>query len=382
MNTTSTQTTQQNSAPWAVQQPYLQQAFSQAGTNLSNANANTYSGQQIAQFNPDQLNTFRQMIGYGGNSSGANTSSTVGASAANAGSSALGTALNGLTHYTPGGGTQSNIDAATSYANNPATDGMINAAMRDARRSVSEDVLPQLDRSAANSGNAMSSKGAIAQGIVERGLADKTADVSSQIRGDQFNRGLTLAEQGRQSDNSGILSALTGAAGVGNSAVNSGVGAIGSGIQQQGGLFDLANAGGAGVRDSTQAGIDNTKGMSEYANGMSNQNLQNFYNIIGSQNWGGTSNGTSTSTPSMWNTIGSALGIGASLFKLSDRRMKRDIERLGFLPNGLPVYSYRYVDGDEPEVGLMAQDVEKMRPEAVIEIAGLKHVNYELALRD
>jgi hypothetical protein len=59
-----------------------------------------------------------------------------------------------------------------------------------------------------------------------------------------------------------------------------------------------------------------------------------------------------------------------------------DIEPLGILENGLPFYSFRYVDGVDREVGLMAQDVEKVKPEAVVEIAGLKHVNYELALRD
>jgi hypothetical protein len=164
--------------------------------------------------------------------------------------------------------------------------------------------------------------------------------------------------------------------------VGTGVGAIGSGLQQQGGLFDIANAGGAGMQQNTQNQIDNSKGMSEYANNSMWQQLQNLMSVVGGQQWGSQSSGTqtATSTPSLWNTIGSGLGMASSLYKLSDRRMKRDIVRLGFLPNGLPVYSYRYIDGEEPEVGLMAQDVEKVKPEAVVEIAGLKHVNYELAV--
>lgn len=387
MNTTSTQATSQqtNSAPWQVQQPYLTQAFGQASTNLSNANANTYNGQQVAQFTPDQLATFKQMIDYGGDNSGASTASTVGANTATAGSSALGSALAGLTGFNTSDPTQQNIADATAYANNPATDGMITAAMRDATRSVSEDQLPQLARSSALSGNTMSSKNALTQGVIARGLADKTADTSATIRGQQFNNGLNLSEQARQGNQSAMLAALTGAAGAGNSAVNSGVGAIGSGIADQGNLFSLAQSGGAGEQQNTQQQIDNAKGMSEYANNSAAQNLQNFYNIIGAQNWGGsaTANGTQQSTPSMWNTIGSALGIGASLYKLSDRRMKKDIEMIGHASNGLPVYAYRYVGEDGPlEVGLMAQDVEAFRPEAVATIAGLKHVNYELALRD
>jgi hypothetical protein len=316
MNTQSTQTETKSTQPWAVQQPYLAQAFGQASTNLSNANSNTYTGQQIAQFTPEQLATFKAMTGYGGDMSGANTSSTVGANTANAGYGALTDALTGLKGFTPQGGTDSNIAAATAYANNPATDGMITAAMRDANRSVTEQALPQLARSDALSGNTMSTKDAISRGIVERGLADKTADVSANIRGTQFNNGLALAQQGSEANNNSILSALQARASAGGNAVNSGVNAIGSGIQQAGGLFDLANAGGAGQQQNTQNQIDNSKGMSEYGADTAAKNLNNFWNIIGSQNWGGTSSGTATSTPSEWSTIASALGIGNSMFKL------------------------------------------------------------------
>lgn len=365
-----------------MQQPYLTQAFGQAATNLSNAQNNTYNGQQVAQFNPDQLATFRSMIGYGNNTSGADTSGAVGAGAANAGFGALSSALSGLTNYKPQGGTQSNIDAATAYANNPATQGMIDAATQDARRAVSENALPQLARSSALNGNTMSSKDAISQGVINRGLADTVANTSANIRGQQFNNGLNMAENGRQADNSAMLSALTGAAGAGNSAMNSGVNAIGSGIQQRGGLFDMANAGGTGLQQAGQAQIDNAKGMSEYANNNANQYLQNFYNIIGGNNWGGSSQGTQTSTPSMWNTIGSALGIGSSLFKLSDRRLKHDVRCIGQADNGLPIYTFRYLDDPEQklEMGFMAQDVQKVKPEAVANIAGILHVNYELAV--
>lgn len=323
MTTSSTNTTsQQQTAPWQVQQPYLQQAFGQAQTNLGNANANQYNGEQVAQFTPDQLALFKQMQGFGGNSTGANTSTNVGINTANAGSSALNDALAGLKGYTPGGGTQSNIDAATAYANNPATDGMIDAAMRDARRSVSEQALPQVARSAAVGGNAMSSRRAISEGLVERGLAEKTADVSSTIRGQQFDNGLKMAEAGRQSDNSNSLQALISQMTGGGSAVNSGVNAIGSGIQQQGGLFDIANAGAGGGQQNTQNQIDNEKAKAEYGSGMSSKALQDFFSIIGSNQWGGTSNGTQTqtSTPSLWSTVGSGLGLASSLFKLSDRR--------------------------------------------------------------
>ncbi|WP_249156708.1 tail fiber domain-containing protein [Bradyrhizobium sp. KB893862 SZCCT0404] len=330
---------------------------------------------------PEQLANYKAMIARGGDMSGADTSTNVGMSTANAGSSALGTALQGLTNYKPTGGTDSNIAAATAYANNPAVDGMVASAMRDATRQVSEQTLPQLQRSSALTGNTLGTRSAISQGLVERGLADATADTSANIRGNLFNAGLQLAENGRQADNSASLSALNSAAGAGNSAVNSGVGAIGSGISQAGGLFDLANTGGSGLQQNAQNAIDNSKGMSEYANGTAAQNLQNFFNIIGSNNWGGTQTGTSTSTPSTWSTIGSALGMGASLFKLSDRRLKTDIRCIGAADNGLPIYTFRYINDPKGELhmGFMAQDVEKVRPEAVSKVGGVMAVNYELA---
>ena len=72
-----------------------------------------------------------------------------------------------------------------------------------------------------------------------------------------------------------------------------------------------------------------------------------------------------------------AAGIGL----LSDRRAKTDISRVGTLDNGLPVYLYRYKHGGPMHIGLMAQDVEKVNPEAVTEFGGIKAVNYAEAVR-
>ena len=65
----------------------------------------------------------------------------------------------------------------------------------------------------------------------------------------------------------------------------------------------------------------------------------------------------------------------------SDIRVKRDISRIGTWLNGLPVYLFRYIYDSRWFIGFMAQDVEKVMPEAVYEIAGIKHVNYGLAVK-
>jgi hypothetical protein len=72
---------------------------------------------------------------------------------------------------------------------------------------------------------------------------------------------------------------------------------------------------------------------------------------------------------------------------LSDERAKDDIKPIGMLYDETPICSYRYKGDDKPQIGVMAQDVEKRRPDAVHEIGGVKfvevfrHSSYIRALR-
>ena len=49
----------------------------------------------------------------------------------------------------------------------------------------------------------------------------------------------------------------------------------------------------------------------------------------------------------------------------SDERLKHDARRIGETDDGLPIYSYKYNGDNKTQIGLMAQDVEKRKPEAV-----------------
>lgn len=79
---------------------------------------------------------------------------------------------------------------------------------------------------------------------------------------------------------------------------------------------------------------------------------------------------------------GAALsGIGG-LFSLSDARAKQDIRRIGEAENGLGIYSFKYRGSDKTEIGLLAQEVERVAPDAVRERPdGFLEVNYEAALQ-
>jgi hypothetical protein len=74
---------------------------------------------------------------------------------------------------------------------------------------------------------------------------------------------------------------------------------------------------------------------------------------------------------------------GAGIMAFSDIRMKENIKQIHWMPNGLPVYRFEYkpefkdIAGHGQFVGVMAQEVEMVRPDAVITNAnGYKMVNY------
>lgn len=90
---------------------------------------------------------------------------------------------------------------------------------------------------------------------------------------------------------------------------------------------------------------------------------------------------TNASNAASGNFMGGLMGLGGAIF--SDIRLKDNIEKLGTIGKGLNFYSFTYKDGfDLPQgkqYGVMAQEVEKVMPEAVIEMPnGYKAVRYDM----
>ena len=73
--------------------------------------------------------------------------------------------------------------------------------------------------------------------------------------------------------------------------------------------------------------------------------------------------------------LGGALG-GAAISKYSDVRLKENIKRIGKYKNH-NLYEYNYIWSKVKELGVMAQEIEKVIPNAVKELNGFKTVNYE-----
>jgi hypothetical protein len=90
-------------------------------------------------------------------------------------------------------------------------------------------------------------------------------------------------------------------------------------------------------------------------------------------------------TQNYYNQMSGLFGLGSSLagglFSLSDKRAKKNITRVGKTDEGLPIYRYQYKKGVGGngmfQLGVMAQEVEKSRPDAVMTGPdGLKRVDY------
>ena len=79
---------------------------------------------------------------------------------------------------------------------------------------------------------------------------------------------------------------------------------------------------------------------------------------------------------------GSMLSGLGGLFSLSDARAKHDKEKIGETKDGMGIYSFKYNGTDKTQIGLMAQEVAKRKPQAVRKTAsGLMAVDYGKALK-
>lgn len=159
-----------------------------------------------------------------------------------------------------------------------------------------------------------------------------------------------------------IYNRLSNLAGLGQTA-NQVTGSLGA--QNTANAGNFATSGAA----ATAAGIVGTG--NSISNGLGNYAGWNYLN--GSASPYSTPNATSGSGIDPYGYLGGSTSAG----DYSDVRLKTDISRIGTTKGGLPVYTYRYKAGGPMRMGVMAQEVEKVKPEAVThDAAGWKKVDY------
>jgi len=214
--------------------------------------------------------------------------------------------------------------------------------------------------------------------ILTRGAQDRMADMASNIRGQFFGTGLNMAQNQYNQNLQNMMNAnqnLLQAGQFGGQALSGGQDfaqtAFGQG-QLAGGLY----------QGQDQAQLDANRAFFDE----SIQNPLSVYSALvgnAAQTKTNASAGVSTQ-PSLASQLGSlALGAASAYKSFSDIRMKENIERIGSMPSGLPVYAFDYkpefkdMAGHGRFVGVMAQEAQKAFPESVTtEANGYYAVDY------
>jgi hypothetical protein len=311
-SSTTEQKSSQNTDPWAPQAGALTSAFANAQNAYGKASTASAPNDFVAGMTPEQLATFRDALGYSSGSTVPGQNAATGAALSGSGTTATTGALSGLAGFDPSVGTNPDalIGAANKYVAGQDIDAQVNNAMLNARQTARDVTLPGINQNAAITGNTNSSRTGIAEGLVERGLAQQAADLGGSLRSDAFKDGLTLASSNANATNASKLGALSSLASSGLGAASSGVDASSKSIADKGSLLSMAADGGAGLQSSDQLALDNL--LKRYQSGVSSpyDALGGLMGVIGTQNWGssGTSTGTTTKTPSAWEVIGGLLG--------------------------------------------------------------------------
>ena len=310
----SKQTTTEDTGPWKVQQPYLTGAFSEAKSLYdSNKNTQGYTGDFVAGLTDQQKGLIDSGINYYENTGanlGSNTSS-LSQGLLSTGSGGVNSSAGALTNIANTDPTGANISAAGRYADNPYLSGMVDNAMLDARRNVAEGVIPSLYRGAAATGNLNSDRTALAQGVVERGLAEKAAGISSDLRGRAYSQGLELADSARNQS----IDALTRAGALYGDLSNTGL----AGTELGAGLSDNAISNALSMstlyQQDNQDMLDNAMQKQQYAQDRPYDLLQRYYDLVGGNNWGSYGTTTTKTKASPAQTASMIIGSIGSLMK-------------------------------------------------------------------
>lgn len=336
-----------------------------------------YTGQRVAALNPFQANSANTLGSFSSQFTPMATNALTNLAGSN-----IGTGMNfggnaeNIFARASGDPTQQIMDQAGMYANNPYTQGIIDAASRDVSRNLFEQQLPGIDRAATGAGNLNSTRAGVESAIAQRGAADRLADISSGIRSQFFGKGLDMAQNQYNQNLANMMNANADVLRAGQFGADS----LGAAQSMAGTGFNQGQAAGGVFQMQNQNELDANRAL--FDEGMANRaNILQLLSGISSGGQGFRSTAGISQSPSTASQIGGLL-MGAGSF-FSDRRMKQNIKQISKLESGLPVYRFEYkpefkeIAGHGIFVGVMADEAEKLIPEAVsVHANGYKYVDY------
>jgi hypothetical protein len=142
------------------------------------------------------------------------------------------------------------------------------------------------------------------------------------------------------------------------------------------------NAGNSAGQNYQSAGMNNLQGMgggaSTIGSGL-NMQMSGLGNVLNSQ----TQMAVEAQGSSFLGDLGGVMGAGLGMYKMSDERLKNNIKQVGKDERtGLNLYEFNYKWDVRKFVGVMAQEVKKLYPDAVSNLGGMfdsyMGVNYQM----
>ena len=132
---------------------------------------------------------------------------------------------------------------------------------------------------------------------------------------------------------------------------------------------------GAQQRAMQQEAINRDMAKYDYTANRDASQLANYMSMI-SGDYGGTSTKTSPGPDYGGQILGAFVGKALT----SDERLKENIHHIGTY-NGINWYEFNYLWIPKKWIGVIAQELERIMPEAVGKINGYRYVNYDMVLR-
>lgn len=337
--------------PWAEQIEPLKYGFGQAKGLYEAGAPDYYPGPTVAPFDPAQQAAQRNVLGY---AMGPRTSGMqMGAEGA------LGRSLAGDTPFSTDQMSDLLAGNVNTGAGTPYGD-MMKLFGDQAKNQLLNNVLPGIRSGLVDAGHiGGSSVGdniqAKAISAANQQMINKGAEMYGNAYGQAQGMRMPAASMGVQQQQYGM-------------------GAYPSIMGAPLGMYDAVRDVGDARQAMNQRAIEQDVQRYMYDAQAPQSALQNYMSSI-SGDYGGS---TTAPGPSGLDTIGKLASIASIFMPGSDIRIKENITPEGTTWNGFNVYTYnyKYNDPSHRSRGVMAQEVELTRPDAVVEIDGVKHVNY------
>lgn len=261
MSGSSKQTTEtsQQTSPWAPQAAALTSAFSDAQGAYQKAQQAQAPTNFTAGLTPDQISTFHRMVGFGNDNSIPDAEAATGSALTTAGTNGVTGALTGLSGFNPSATNNAAtlVDAANKYVAGQNIPAQVKNAMQTATETARDVTMPGIEQNAAATRNTNSSRTGIANGLVQRGLAEQAANLSGTLQSNAFSQGLALANNQATSNNTLGLGALSAQGQLGGNAATTGPSASSNSIADTIKQLSTAAAGGEGLQSGNQADLTN-----------------------------------------------------------------------------------------------------------------------------